>query len=105
MGDGADLEDGAVGSDLAGNYRRDRTIDVAGGKRASLYQKCHVLRVSCVAIHVNETWLNDRVAGQRNPAVAAQNNVRLEDVIVAEDGRHPRDPEQPAQRFATTKAN
>src|SRR5205085_7883950 len=80
--DRSDLEDGAIAADLAGDNFGDGTIDVAARQRAPRDQGGHGLRIRGRAIDVDQTRLNDGIAGRCNGSISARDDVGFEDVIV-----------------------
>ena len=79
-------------------------IDIAGGEGTPLDQKCDVLCVRGVAIDIDETGLDHRVAGYGYPAVTAEDDIRLEHMVIAEDVLDPTNGNERAERAATAKA-
>src|ERR1041384_4189814 len=48
-------------------------------------QCADILAAGRITININQAGLNDRAAGRRDRIVAAENDIRFKDVIVAED--------------------
>src|SRR5262249_34970960 len=99
-----DLEDRAAGVDHAADDRRRRGVDVAARQRRRLDQRRDVLRAAGVAGHVDQAGLDDEVARLGRRAVAAVDDVGLEDVVVAEDALLAAHRDQGAERAAAAEA-
>ena len=85
MGDGPDLEDRSSGTHLAGNDFGDRAIHIAVWERTFLNKRGNSLCVSRAAIDVDQSRLNHGVTRRGDCVVAAGDDVRFKNVIIAQN--------------------